>query len=57
VDAKYLLVASPAGLEKFFEEAFYPLAEYPDPPPMTEAFIGRVLTAASKYGVEFLPPA
>jgi quercetin dioxygenase-like cupin family protein len=57
VDAKCLLVVSPAGLEKFFEEAFYPVAEFPDPPPMTEAFMGRILASASKYGVEFLPPA
>ena len=56
-DAKFLLVLTPAGLEKFFEEAFYPVAECPDPPPMTEAFMGRVLVAASKCGLEFLPPA
>lgn len=57
VDAKFLLVASPAGLEKFFEEGFYPLSDCPDPPPMTEAFLGRLLAAASKCGLEFLPPA
>jgi quercetin dioxygenase-like cupin family protein len=57
VDARFLLVAAPAGLEKFFEEAFYPVADCPDAPPMTEAFLGRVLTAASKCGLEFLPPA
>jgi quercetin dioxygenase-like cupin family protein len=57
VDAKFLLVAAPAGLEKFFEEAFYPIAECPDAPPMTEAFMGRVLAAASKCGLEFVPPA
>ena len=57
VDAKVLLVVTPAGLEKFFEEAFYPVADCPDAPPMTEAFFGRVLAAASKCGLEFLPPA
>lgn len=57
LDAKFLLVAAPAGLEKFFEEAFYPVAECPGPPPMTEAFMGRVLAAAAKCGLEFLPPA
>ena len=57
VDAKVLVVAAPAGLEKFFEEAFYPLADCPDAPPMTEAFMGRVIAAASKCGLEFLPPA
>lgn len=57
VDTKFLLVAAPAGLEKFFEEAFYPVADCPDAPPMTEAFMSRVLAAASKCGLEFLPPA
>ena len=57
VDAKFLLVAAPAGLEKFFEEAFYPVANCPNAPPMTDAFMGRVLAAASKCGMEFLPPA
>ena len=57
VEAKFLLVAAPAGLEKFFEEGFYPLADCPAPPPMTEAFLGRLLAAASKCGLEFLQPA
>jgi quercetin dioxygenase-like cupin family protein len=57
VDAKVLLVVTPAGLEKFFEESFYPLADCPDAPPMTDAFMGRMLAAASNCGLEFLPPA
>jgi quercetin dioxygenase-like cupin family protein len=57
LDAKFLVVAAPAGLEKFFEEAFYPLADYPDAPPMTEAFLSKVLAAGAKCGLEFLPPA
>ncbi|HEY6339858.1 MAG TPA: cupin domain-containing protein [Bryobacteraceae bacterium] len=57
VDVKALLVAVPGGLEKFFEEAFYPAAEYPAVPPTMEAFVGRVLTAAPKAGLQFLPPA
>jgi len=57
VDAKFLLVVTPAGLEKFFEEAFHPAVDRSaELPSMTEAFLGRVLAAASKYGVEFLPP-
>jgi len=57
VDAKVLLVAAPAGLEKFFEEAFYPVGDPSvEPPPMTEAFLARVLAAAPKVGLEFLPP-
>ena len=57
MNAKFLVVAAPAGLEKFFEEAFYPEADCPDAPPMTEAFLGRLLAAAPKYGLEFAPPA
>lgn len=29
VDAKFLVVVTPAGLDKFFEEAFYPLRNIP----------------------------
>lgn len=57
VDVKALVVAVPGGLEKFFEEAFYPATECPEAPPMTEAFLGRVVAAASKCGMQFLPPA
>jgi catechol-2,3-dioxygenase/quercetin dioxygenase-like cupin family protein len=58
VDAKFLVIAAPAGLEKFFEEAFYPAADWPDSmPPMSDAFMAKVLTAAAKYGLRFLPPA
>jgi quercetin dioxygenase-like cupin family protein len=57
VDAKFLLVAAPAGLEKFFEEAFYPADPSVPPPPMDAAFLARVLGAAPKVGLEFLPPA
>src|SRR5215469_14657321 len=57
VDVKALVVAVPGGLEKFFEEAFYSAAEYPEIPPTMEAFVGRVLAAAPKAGLQFLPPA
>jgi hypothetical protein len=49
-------VVVPAGLEKFFEEAFYPADPAVEPPPMDEVFLARVLAAASKCGLEFLPP-
>jgi len=56
-DAKFLVVASPAGLEKFFEEAFYPAEDgSAELPPMTEAFMTRLLEAAAKCDLEFLPP-
>jgi quercetin dioxygenase-like cupin family protein len=58
VDAKFIAVVTPAGLEKFFEEAFYPAGDRSaEPPPMTEAFLARVLAAAPKCGLEFLPAA
>ena len=58
VNAKFLIVAAPAGLEKFFEEAFYPAADWPNAmPPMNDEFMGRVMTAAAKCGLTFLPPA
>jgi len=57
VDAKVLLVVAPAGLEKFFEEAFYPVEDRSAAmPPMTGEFMARVLEAAPKVGLEFLPP-
>jgi len=57
-DAKVLLVSSPAGLERFFEEGFYPAADWPDAmPAMNDEFLSRLLTAAAKCGLEFLPPA
>jgi quercetin dioxygenase-like cupin family protein len=58
VDAKFLVVATPAGLEKFFEEAFYRAGDRSAAlPPMTEGFLPRLLAAASKCGLEFVPPA
>ncbi len=58
VEVKALVIAVPGGVEKFFAEAFYPASEYPDaPPPMSEAFIGRLMAAAAKCGVQVLAPA
>jgi quercetin dioxygenase-like cupin family protein len=57
VEARVLLVTAPAGLEKFFEEAFYPVEDRSAAmPPMTGEFMARVLEAAPKVGLEFLPP-
>jgi quercetin dioxygenase-like cupin family protein len=57
VEAKFLLVSAPAGLEKFFEEAFYPVEDRSaEMPPMTEDFMARVIAAATKCGIELLPP-
>jgi quercetin dioxygenase-like cupin family protein len=58
VDAKFLVVVAPAGLETFFEEAFYPVEDRSAAmPPMTGEFMARVIAAAPKCGLEFLPPA
>jgi quercetin dioxygenase-like cupin family protein len=58
VDVKVLAVIEPAGFEKFFEEGFYPAEDWPDAmPPMNDEFTARILTAAAKCGVTFLPPA
>ena len=57
VDAKVLLLVAPAGLETFFKEAFYPVEDRSAAmPPMTGEFLARVLEAAPKCGLEFLPP-
>ena len=58
MNAKFIAVVTPGGLEKFFEEAFYPAGDRSaEPLPMAEAFLGRVLAAAPKHGLELLPPA
>jgi quercetin dioxygenase-like cupin family protein len=57
VDAKFIVIVTPAGLEKFFEEVFYPAEDCSAvPPPLTEAFLARALAAAPKCGLEFLHP-
>jgi hypothetical protein len=57
VDAKFLLVVTPAGLENFFKEAFYPAQDSSAAPPLiTEAMLNRLLSAAARHGLEFAPP-
>jgi hypothetical protein len=57
VDTKFLMVVTPPGLEKFFAQVFYPAGDRSaELPPMTEAFLARLLEAAPKYGLELLPP-
>jgi quercetin dioxygenase-like cupin family protein len=58
VEAKFLVVVTPAGLENFFEEAFQPAADRSTAPPLiTEAMLGRLLMAAAKHGLEIARPA
>jgi len=55
--AKFLAVVTPAGLEKFFEEAFYPAVDRSAaPPPVTDAFKARLFAAALRSGLAILPP-
>jgi mannose-6-phosphate isomerase-like protein (cupin superfamily) len=55
VNTRMLVVCSPAGLEKHFEEVFEPVQDLSaSPPPVTDALIARLLAAAPKYGIEFV---
>src|SRR5262249_7420477 len=58
VDAKALVIVSPAGpagLEKFFEETFYPATDRAAVPPLlTEELMGRMMAAAAKNNLEFV---
>jgi hypothetical protein len=51
------MVATPAGLENFFAEAFFPAADIADIPQISQALVGRLMKAAPKYGLELLLPA
>ena len=61
VDAKFLVIispAGPAGMQRFFEESFYPATDRSASPQlMTEELLGRMLAAAPKNGFEFVKPA
>jgi hypothetical protein len=52
-----LVTTTPAGIEKFFEEACYPAVEGKEPPPVTPELIARLMAASAKYGQTVLPPA
>jgi quercetin dioxygenase-like cupin family protein len=56
-NARMLVTATPAGLEKYFEETFDPAVEGSGPPPLTEALIKRAIIAAPQYGLKLLLPA
>ena len=56
-EVKMLLTVTPAGLEEFFAEAFYPAPEGSSPPPVNAAFMARLMGAASRHGITLLPPA
>ena len=55
--AKMLVTFTPAGMEKFFEEGFYPAGDRSvGPPSLNEELLARMLAAAPNCGLEFLPP-
>ena len=54
--ARMLVTATPAGIEKYFEEAFNPAVEDLAPPLVTPELIGRLMAASAKYGQTVLPP-
>ena len=56
-NARMLVTATPAGIEKFFEEALYPAVEGKEPPPDTTELISRLMAASARHGLTFLPPA
>jgi hypothetical protein len=56
-NAKMLVTATPAGIEKFFEEAFYPAVEGGEPPAMTPELIARLMAASARHGQTVLPPS
>jgi mannose-6-phosphate isomerase-like protein (cupin superfamily) len=55
--ARMLVTFTPAGMEKFFEETFYPAGDRSvGPAILTEELLVRMIGAAAKNGLEFLPP-
>lgn len=54
--ARMLIMATPAGLEQFFEEVGQPARAGETAPPPGPEEIERSLAAAPKYGQEVLPP-
>lgn len=56
--AKLLVLATPAGLENFFAEAFVPAPDrFADPPSVDQAIFVRLMEAAPRHGLEILFPA
>ena len=52
-----LVTATPAGIEKFFEEAFCPAAEGKEFPTITPELIGRLMAVSARHGQTVLLPA
>lgn len=55
--ARMIVTVAPAGFEEFFFEIGTPVAEgTATAPPPTPDEIARIVAAAPRYGIEFLPP-
>jgi hypothetical protein len=54
--ARMLIMATPAGLKKFFEEVGQPVREEETAPPPGPEEIEMALAVAPNYGQEVLPP-
>lgn len=55
--ARLLMVSTPAGLENYFAETFFPATDIADIPELGPAVIARAMKTGPKYGVELLLPA
>jgi len=51
-----LVTATPAGIEKFFEEAFSPAVEGKEPPSVRPELIARLIATSARHGQTVLPP-
>jgi quercetin dioxygenase-like cupin family protein len=56
-NAKLIIVLSPAGLEQFFVDTGLEVSNNSvKPPPLTDEQIQKLVSLASKYGMEIRPP-
>lgn len=55
--ARMLILATPAGIERFFLEVGRPATEADEPLPPTPEEIERLLAVSASYGLEIRPPA
>jgi len=51
--ARMLVLLTPAGFERFFQEIGTPISDAPAPPPVTPALLDRMMDIAPHYHLEF----
>ncbi len=54
---RFLVIITPAGFEKFFEEIGEPAIDKSSPPPFNPATVEKLLTLAPKYHLEVRVPS